>query len=148
MILSSNYQPFITMNNRGFSLIELLVVLTILGILATVVAPRVMKHVGTAKSGTAKLQINEISAALDLYYLETSSYPTTKEGLISLVQQPNGINHWNGPYLKKRSLPLDPWNNAYHYSSPGQYGPYDLYSFGKDNKAGGVKEDKDIQSWE
>lgn len=133
---------------NGFSLIELLVVLAILGILAAVVAPRVLKHVGTAKSGAARLQIQDISAAIDLYYLEVESFPTTEQGLLALVQAPEGVDNWNGPYLKKKKLPKDPWHRDYHYKSPGENGPYDLYTFGLDNKPGGKGENMDILNWE
>ena len=132
------------MKNKGFSLIELLVVLAILGILASIVAPKLMKHVGGAKSKAAKLQLNDIGAALDLYYLELSDYPSTKEGLKALSYPPEGKHKWNGPYLKKKNIPTDPWGNEYHYMSPGKHGPYDLYSYGKDNKMGGLSEDEDV----
>lgn len=132
---------------RGFTLIELLVVLVILGLLAGLVGPQVLRYTGSAKSDTAKLQIEELGAGLDLYHLEIGRYPTTQEGLKALVEQPTGINRWNGPYLKKKNIPADPWGNDYHYTSPGAQGAYDLYSLGNDNLEGGEGNDADIVSW-
>jgi general secretion pathway protein G len=133
---------------RGFTLIELLVVLVILGLIASVVGPRVVGYLGGAKSDTAKLQIEEIAAALDLYKLELGRYPTTEEGLQALVQAPPAATGWRGPYLKKKVLPKDPWGNPYHYASPGQNGVFDVYSYGADNRQGGTDDNKDIVSWE
>jgi len=137
-----------TRKNRGFSLIELLVVLVILGLLAGVVAPQVMKHVGKAKSDSARLQIDDLGAAIDLYYLELGDYPTTAQGLSALIVAPANASNWNGPYLKKKKVPKDPWNRDFIYKSPGDNGDYDLSTLGKDNQKGGIKEDKDIFSWE
>jgi general secretion pathway protein G len=135
-------------NNIGFTLIELLVVLVILGLLAGLVGPKVMKYVGGAKSDTARLQLEDIGAALDLFYLDNSRYPSSNEGLQALSSQPAGFDNWNGPYLKKKQVPSDPWGNPYNYVMPGQHGEYDLYSLGADNAAGGEKDDKDINNWE
>jgi len=132
----------------GFTLIELLVVLVILGLLAGLVGPRVMKYIGGAKSDTARLQIADIGAALDMFYLDNSRYPSSNEGLQGLSAQPAGLDNWNGPYLKKEQVPSDPWGNPYSYVMPGQHGVYDLYSLGADNAAGGEKDNKDINSWE
>ena len=134
--------------NSGFTLIELLVVLVILGMLAGLVGPRIMKQLGTAKSNTAKLQIEDLGAALDIFYLDNGRYPNTQESLAALVQKPTGFEHWNGPYLKKKKVPKDPWGKDYQYQSPGQNGEYDLYSYGADNQPGGDGKDKDINSWE
>ncbi len=131
----------------GFTLIELLVVLMILGLLAGLVGPRVLKYMGGAKSDTARLQIEEFGAGLDLYHLEVGRYPTTEEGLESLSRAPAGVDNWNGPYLKKKTIPMDPWGRPYRYSSPGENGDYDLYSLGRDNADGGEGEDEDIVSW-
>jgi general secretion pathway protein G len=131
----------------GFTLIELLVVLVILGLLAGMVGPQMMKYVGAAKTDTAQLQIEEFGAGLDLYHLEVGRYPSTVEGMIALVEQPSGINNWNGPYLKKRRIPRDPWGNDYHYQFPGSNGLYDLYSLGLDNTEGGINENEDVVSW-
>jgi len=134
-------------HTRGFTLIELLVVLLILGLLAGLVGPRVLKHLGSAKTDTAQLQIAEFGAGLDLFHLEVGRYPTTEEGLGALSEAPRGVERWNGPYLKKRDIPPDPWGNAYLYRAPGEHGDYDLYSLGRDNAAGGDGEDADIVSW-
>lgn len=135
------------MRLRGFTLIELLVVLVILGLLASLAGPKVLNYLGGAKSDSAKLQVEEFGASLDLFKLETGRYPTTQEGLQALVQAPPGVVGWNGPYLKKKMLPKDPWGNDYHYASPGQHGLYDLYSLGADNREGGEGENKDLTSW-
>lgn len=133
--------------HHGFTLIELLVVLVILGLLAGLVGPQILRYLGGAKSDTARLQIEELGAGLDLFHLEVGRYPTTDEGLAGLVEEPTGVNNWNGPYLKKKTIPKDPWNNDYTYRSPGENGPYDLYSLGRDNMEGGEAEDADIVSW-
>jgi general secretion pathway protein G len=133
---------------RGFTLIELLVVLVILGLLASLVGPRVMKYLGGAKSDSARLQIEDYSATLDMYRLEVGRYPTTDEGLQALVEAPPGVNGWNGPYLKKKQLPKDPWGKEYEYKSPGEHGDYDLYTLGADNSEGGTGESQDVVSWE
>lgn len=132
----------------GFTLIELLVVLVILGLLASLVGPRVMKHLGESKSKTAQLQIEELSSALDIYRLEVGSYPSSNEGLLALVENPSGVNQWNGPYLRKSTVRRDPWGNDYIYRSPGEYGDFDIYSLGADNSEGGEGEDRDIVGWE
>lgn len=132
---------------HGFTLIELLVVLVILGLLASLAGPKVMNYLGGAKSDSAQLQVEEFGASLDLFKLETGRYPTTQEGLQALVQAPAGLTGWNGPYLKKKTVPKDPWGNEYIYVSPGQHGPYDLSSLGADNREGGDGENKDLTSW-
>jgi general secretion pathway protein G len=132
---------------RGFTLIELLVVLVILGLLAGLVGPRVLKYLGGAKTDTAALQIDELGAGLDLFHLEVGRYPTTDEGLVALSEKPPGTDNWNGPYLKKKDIPDDPWGNAYRYRYPGENGDYDLYSLGRDNADGGEGEDEDVVSW-
>ena len=137
-----------TKKSSGFTLVELLVVLAILGLIIGLVGPRVMKHLGGAKSDTAKLQVSDFSAALDIFYLENGRYPDTREGLDALVEAPAGMDKWNGPYLKKSKVPKDPWGHDYHYESPGQHGPYDLYSYGADNSPGGEKDNQDVVSWE
>ena len=137
----------LTNKQYGFTLIELLVVLVILGLLAGLVGPQVLRYAGSAKSDTARLQIEELGAGLDLYHLEVGRYPTSNEGLKALVEKPAGVSVWNGPYLKKKRIPRDPWNNEYHYISPGEQGVYDLYSLGSDNMEGGEDNDADIVSW-
>lgn len=131
----------------GFTLLELLVVLVILGLLGAVAGPRVMNYLGGAKSDTAKLQLDEFGASLDLYRLEVGRYPSTQEGLQALVQAPPDAAGWNGPYVKKKTIPKDPWGNDYHYVSPGQHTQYDLFTYGADNKEGGEGENKDVVNW-
>lgn len=133
---------------RGFTLIELLVVLVILGLLMSVVGPRVMKYVGGAKTDTARMQIQELAGALDMYHLEVGRYPTQDVGLRALIEQPTGEKRWKGPYLRKSKVPNDPWGNDYIYRFPGQHGAFDLYSLGADGQAGGEGEDAEIGSWE
>ena len=137
----------LTNKQYGFTLIELLVVLVILGLLAGLVGPQVLRYTGSAKSDTARLQIEELGVGLDLYHLEVGRYPTSNEGLKALVEKPAGVSVWNGPYLKKKRIPSDPWNNEYHYISPGEQAMYDLYSLGSDNMEGGEDNDADIVSW-
>ncbi|MDE0155639.1 MAG: type II secretion system major pseudopilin GspG [Gammaproteobacteria bacterium] len=133
----------------GFSLIELLVVLTIIALLGAVVGPQLIKNLGRAKSDTAKIQIDDFGAALDMYYLDLGRYPTTDEGLNALISAPATLSAgWNGPYLKKGTVPTDPWGNDYRYQSPGNNGVYDLFTYGADNQAGGDDEYRDVVSWE
>lgn len=134
-------------HDGGFTLIELLVVLVILGLLASVVAPNVMNKVGGAKSKTAALQIDELSAALDMYHLEVGGYPSTGAGLKALVEKPADSENWHGPYLKKGTVPKDPWGHEYHYRSPGEHGNFDLASLGADNAEGGEGDNADVTSW-
>jgi len=134
--------------SRGFTLVELLVVMMILGLLASVVGPKVMKYVGDSKSKTARMQIEDLSASLDLFLLDNGRYPTTEEGLPALVVATQNLQTWNGPYLKKTVIPNDPWGRAYEYRAPGEHGAFDLFSLGADNAAGGDGESKDITSWE
>jgi general secretion pathway protein G len=132
---------------KGFTLIELLVVLVILGLLAGLVGPRVLGYLGGAKTDTAQLQIEELGAGLDLFHLEVGRYPTTDEGIEALVEKPASVSVWNGPYLKKKRIPKDPWGNEFHYRMPGENGPYDLYSLGADNMDGGEGDNRDVVSW-
>lgn len=135
---------------RGFTLIEILVVIVVIAILATLVAPNIFQHVGAAKDATAKSQIEMLGAALDAYRLDNGKYPTTEQGLDALWEKPtvDAPVNWRAPYLRK-PVPLDPWGRAYMYTSPGQVNPqgYDLLSYGADGKAGGDNEDADILSW-
>src|SRR4029078_9369338 len=131
----------------GFTLIELLVVIAILGLIAGLVGPSVMKKFGGAKVDTARLQIADLGAALDLYFIDLGQYPTTTEGLAALVAAPPGVADWNGPYLKKGSVPSDPWGQPYQYKSPGDNGAYDLFSYGADRQPNGEKDNADIVSW-
>jgi general secretion pathway protein G len=135
-------------NTAGFTLIELLVVLVILGLLAGLVGPRVIKHLGESKTKTAMLQIEELSSALDLYRLEIGTYPTTEQGLQALVEKPAGIDQWNGPYLRKKTVRLDPWGEPYKYRSPGEHDAFDIFTYGADNAEGGEGEARDVLGWE
>ncbi len=131
---------------RGFTLVEILVVVVVIAILATLVAPNVFQHVGSARETTAKSQIEMLGAALDAYRLHVGRYPTTEEGLGALWIKPaTAPATWRGPYLRK-SVPLDPWGNAYEYASPGEQNRegYDLRSLGRDGRRGGENEDADI----
>lgn len=137
-----------TSDAAGFTLLEVLVVLVILGLLAAVVAgPQIFKYLGTAKSEAAKVQLQQISSALDLYRLEVGRYPTDEEGLTALVQAPSGVPKWSGPYLKKKEAIVDPWGRQFLYKMPGQHSDYDLYTLGADNAQGGTGEDQDITNW-
>ncbi len=131
---------------RGFTLIEILVVIIIIGLLAALVGPRLFGKVSTAKQKAAKAQIELFGTALDTFRLDIGRYPTTEEGLKVLREKPSGVENWQGPYLPKE-IPVDPWNRPYVYRSPGQQGDYDLISYGLDGAEGGEGENQDIVSW-
>ncbi len=135
--------------DSGFTLVELLVVLAILGMLVALVTPQVLKYLGRAKVDTARIEIQTLGNALDLYRLDLQRYPTQEEGLSALVEPPPGadFDRWHGPYIKQRRLPLDPWGRPYLYRSPGEHGEYDLYSLGADNAPGGAGENQDVTNW-
>ena len=130
----------------GFTLIELMIVLFILGLLAALVGPRLMGRVVKAKAKTAQAQIQLLGTALDLFHLDVGRYPTEEEGLKSLYQRPESLPSWGGPYLDKPP-PKDPWGRDYIYKYPGEHGPYDLYSLGSDGQPGGEGEAADITNW-
>src|ERR1700754_556469 len=121
----------------GFTLVEILVVITIIGLIMALVGPRVLNYLGDSKVKTAKIQIQSFASALDLFYLDAGRYPSNAEGLTVLVQPAGGIAAWNGPYLKGGALPTDPWGKPYLYRSPGEHGAYDLVSHGADGREGG-----------
>ena len=131
----------------GFTLVELLVVLIILGLIAAFAAPRVIKFVGGAKTDSAKIQIERLSGVLDLYRLQVGRYPSEDEGLNALMEQPADAPDWEGPYLKKADALIDPWRRPYIYRFPGEHGDYDLYSLGADGEDGGEGENRDLMSW-
>jgi general secretion pathway protein G len=141
-------RPKLSKRTVGFTLVELLVVLAILGLLAGLVGPQVMKFLGSSKSKTAKLQIEDLVATMDLYRLETGRYPTGEEGLEALVTKPGNAANWNGPYLKKGDVPKDPWGFEYQYRFPGEHGGVDIWTLGADNREGGEAENADVRSWE
>ena len=130
---------------RGFTLVELLVALVVLGLLISIVVPRAIGYLGGARSDTARIQMATFAAALDLYKLDMRGYPAGGAGLQALVAAPAGATRWRGPYLSKPEVPLDPWDNPYVYLSPGPNGaPYRLLSYGADGREGGEDEDADI----
>ncbi|OKY74929.1 MAG: type II secretion system protein GspG [Desulfobulbaceae bacterium DB1] len=131
---------------RGFSLMELMIVMVILGLLASLVGPAMFKKLGTAKQKTAQTQIGMLMAALDAYRLDIGRYPSQDEGLEALVVNP-GEDKWDGPYLKK-GVPADPWDNDYQYRNPGEHSEIEIASLGADNREGGEKENADVGSWE
>ena len=124
---------------RGFSLMELLIVMVILGLIASLVGPKLFGKLGKAQQKTAKTQIEMLMSAMDAFRLDVGRYPTQQEGLPALVTNPGtgpGLDKWDGPYLKK-AVPQDPWGNPYLYRNPGEHGEVDIYSYGKDNQPGG-----------
>ena len=138
-------------DHQGFTLIEMMVVILVIGILAALVAPNVFRHVSTAREQSARAQIELLGAALDAYRLDNGTYPPTSQGLEALRRQPTTEPvppNWRGPYLRKE-VPLDPWGRPYVYRSPGEANPwgYDLLTYGKDGDPGGEGEDADIKSW-
>jgi general secretion pathway protein G len=132
---------------KGFTLLELLVVMVIIGLLAGYVGPKYFAQIDKSKVKTAKAQIDSLGKALDQYKLDTGHYPSTESGLISLNLAPASEPKWNGPYLVKR-LPIDPWDKSYEYKMPGEHGDYDLWSLGRDGQSGGKGDAADIVSWE
>ncbi len=135
-------------DQRGFSLIELLVVIIILGLIAGLVGPRLFGRVGQGKQAAARAQIELLGAALDQYRLDVGAYPPNAVGLQALVQNPN-VAAWSGPYLRKPAVPADPWGRPYQYKCcPGDHGDYDLWTFGADGAPGGDGENADAASWD
>jgi general secretion pathway protein G len=134
-------------DRRGFTLVELLVVMAIIALLAALVAPKVFPKLGKGKTSAAKAQIELLGQALDQYRLDTGHYPTTAQGLQALLTNP-GDQKWEGPYLTKNVIPADPWGNPYNYACPGTHGEYDIWSYGRDNAQGGDGEDQDVMSWQ
>ncbi|MEZ5555155.1 type II secretion system major pseudopilin GspG [Haliea sp.] len=132
--------------SAGFTLMELLVVLAILGLLMSLVGPRVLNQLGGAKTKTAAIQIKDLEQSLEMYKLDVGRFPSTSEGLEALVSKPASATGWNGPYLKS-AVPLDPWNREYQYKSPGEHGEIDIFSYGQNGTPGGEGEDQDVGNW-
>lgn len=130
----------------GFTLVELLVVLVILSLIMGLVGPRVLGYLSDARVRSARLQIDSLAAALDLFYLDAGRYPSQSEGLAVLIKKPSSVDNWNGPYLKQTALPLDPWGQPYAYKVPGQGSPYAIVSLGADGREGGSDDAGDIVS--
>jgi len=142
-ILKKFSSPFIS--QKGFSLMELMIVMVILGLLASLVGPTLFNKVGKANQGTAKTQIAMLMGSLDAYRLDIGHYPSEQHGLEALVTNPDE-EKWDGPYLKK-GVPIDPWGTPYYYLNPGEHGEIDIFSYGSDKQLGGEKEKADIGSW-
>ncbi|HEX4182674.1 MAG TPA: type II secretion system major pseudopilin GspG [Caulobacteraceae bacterium] len=134
-------------DDRGFTLLEMLVVLAIMGLLAAIIAPQVLKYLGTSRSQTAKVQIQNVDAALQLFRLDVGRLPTQEEGLNALVTAPSTATGWNGPYLQKSAALMDPWGTPYLYRNPGKHAEVDVYTLGSDKAEGGTGEAADVGNW-
>src|SRR6201985_1375375 len=143
-IFAKHLQPRATekrepnVGEQGFTLVEMLVVITIIGLIMGLIGPRVLNYLSESKVKAARIQLQSFASALDLYYLDAGRYPSTAEGLAALVKQTPGVAAWNGPYLTGGSVPTDPWNNPYVYRAPGEHGPYEILSYGSDGQEGGT----------
>lgn len=144
--MSSHHRPT-RHQQSGFTLLELLVVLVVLGLLAGIVAPKYFAQLGRSEAKVAKAQIEGLGKALDLYRLELGHYPNAEQGLAALNIAPSDEPRWTGPYLQKK-IPQDPWGRNYIYRFPGENGDYDLLSMGKDGQPGGEGENAEITSWQ
>jgi general secretion pathway protein G len=131
----------------GFTLVEILVVITIIGLIMALVGPRVLNYLAESKVKAARIQVESFASSLDLFYLDAGRYPSTSEGLAALAQRPGAVESWNGPYLRTGAVPNDPWGHPYVYRSPGEHGPYDIVSYGADGQQGGTGTAADIESW-
>ena len=125
------------LSERGFTLVEMLVVIAIIGLIMGLIGPRVLNYLSESKVKAAKIQLQSFAGALDLFYLDAGRFPSTSEGLSALMQRTPGVAAWNGPYLKGNSLPNDPWNHPYMYRAPGDRAPYEILSYGSDGQEGG-----------
>ena len=142
-----NHYRYFQKDQKGMTILELLVVLGIIALLGALVAPRVLQYLSKAKTETAQIQINNLSTAIELYRLDTGNYPSQEAGLTTLITAPESAKGWNGPYIKKLNGLTDPWGRKYHYIFPGKHGDFDLYSLGQDNAEGGDGDSKDVKSW-
>ena len=129
---------------EGFTLVEMLVVITIIGLIMGLIGPRVLNYLSESKVKAAKIQLQSFGSALDLFYLDAGRFPSGAEGLAALVRRTPGVAAWNGPYLKGGTVPNDPWNNPYVYRSPSERGPFDIMSYGSDGQEGGTGTAADI----
>lgn len=134
-------------SEAGFTLLELLVVLAILGLLAAIVGPQVIRYLGSSRTQTAHVQAKNIAAALELYRLDAGRYPAAEEGLGALVKAPGGNPAWNGPYIGDAGALNDPWGKPYQFKTPGDHGEIDVFSYGSDGAPGGTGEAKDVGNW-
>lgn len=130
----------------GFTLVEMLVVITIIGMIMALVGPRVLNYLSESRVKAAKIQLQSFSSALDLFYLDAGRFPTASEGLAALVRPVSGVSAWNGPYLKGGQVPNDPWGNSYAYKQPGEKAPYEIRSLGSDGQEGGTGTAADLVS--
>ena len=145
-ISQSKYRRLLLSGSSGFTLIEMLVVLVIIGLIMGLVGPRVLNYLSEARVKAAKLQIEAFSSSLDLFYLDTGRYPTSSEGLTALARRPGSLPGWNGHYLKSGAVPADPWTHDYVYRSPADNSPYEIISLGSDGREGGTGNAADIKS--
>ncbi len=134
-------------NQDGYTLMELLVVLAILALLAAIATPIVLRYLDSARVSTAKTEVSNLSASLDLFKFDVGRYPTTQEGLVGLIKAPPGADNWNGPYLKRQTDVIDPWKHPFNYRSPGEHGDFDLYSYGPEGKESGAGAKPPIANW-
>jgi general secretion pathway protein G len=150
MLLVNSFQPKSMLHGRpaqhGFTLLELLVVMVIIGLLAGYVGPKYFAQIGKAENKTARAQIDALGKALDQYRIDTGRYPSTEQGLTALIVKPPSEPRWSGPYLQK-GVPADPWGRPYLYKIPGDHGEYDLLSYGKDGQPGGTGDAEDVVNW-
>lgn len=143
---NNNINKRVILSISGFTLLELLVVMVIIGLLVSYVGPKYFSQIGKSEVKTAKAQIDALEKALDTYRLDTGHYPSTEQGLAALFTKPASESKWQGPYLKK-AVPPDPWGNPYIYKAPGEHGDVDIMSYGNDGRAGGTAEAQDIGNW-
>jgi len=147
LLSRSRQKPIRRFAEQGFTLIEMLVVISIIALIMSLVGPRVLNFLGESKVKAARIQIEGLTSALDLYALDTGQYPSSSEGLEALMQRPGSVASWSGTYLKGNVVPKDPWGKPYIYRAPGQHGAYDILSYGADGQEGGTGAAADITSW-